>query len=118
MAALFAQDWFAGIQIWLWRADPTHGGSESDTYSPHGKSAAAVVSKWYTGMPADVASSARLKNDDRAWPAHPRLRLNASGLERIRAHTHPVTGDPMARELLRNLTARADAILSSPIAPS
>ena len=51
MQAIFAQPWFAGIQIWLWRADPTHGGSESDSYSPHGKQAAAVVNKWYTAMP-------------------------------------------------------------------
>ena len=51
MQAIFAQPWFAGIQIWLWRAVPTHGGSESDTYSPHGKQAAAVVNKWFTAMP-------------------------------------------------------------------
>eukprot|EP01046_Picozoa_sp_COSAG06_P002670 COSAG06_NODE_96_length_24336_cov_75.057845_17_plen_115_part_00 len=51
MAAIFAQPWFAGIQVWLWRADPTHGGSESDTYTPHGKQAAAVVNKWFTSMP-------------------------------------------------------------------
>lgn len=50
MEAMYAQPWFAGVQIWLWRSDPTHGGSESDTYSPHGKSAAAVVHKWFTAM--------------------------------------------------------------------
>ena len=51
MKAIFAQSWFAGIQVWLWRADPTHGGSESDSFSPHGKTAAAVVTKWFTSMP-------------------------------------------------------------------
>eukprot|EP01050_Picozoa_sp_SAG11_P008881 SAG11_NODE_803_length_7098_cov_10.219174_7_plen_585_part_00 len=66
--ALYTQQWFACVHIWSWRSEPTllHGRSESDTYSPCGKTAAAVVCKWFTVMtktddvlPERYASAAR-----------------------------------------------------------
>jgi hypothetical protein len=48
------------------------------------------------------------------WPAHPRLRLNDTGLDKVRAVTG-ATGDPLAKELLRNISAWVDHILAQPV---
>ena len=29
--AMYAQPWLGGVQVWLWQADPTHGGMSDDT---------------------------------------------------------------------------------------
>jgi hypothetical protein len=47
MERLFAQDWFSGFYLWLWRADPTSGGSSDDTFTPCGKPAATVARKFF-----------------------------------------------------------------------
>lgn len=47
LTALFAEPWFKGIAVWLWRADPTHGGAESDSFSPNGKSGVGILTKWF-----------------------------------------------------------------------
>ena len=46
---------------------------------------------------------------------HPRLRLNESGLARVREATGVMAGDPLARGLLANLTVRVDTILGQPV---
>lgn len=45
--ALYAQSWFHGFYLWLWRADPTAGGAGDDSYTPRGKLTAAVIEKWW-----------------------------------------------------------------------
>jgi hypothetical protein len=45
-------------------------------------------------------------------PPHPRLRLNASGVARLQ---EAVRADPLARELVHNLSARIDYMLSQPV---
>lgn len=59
---------------------------------------------------------AKLDDDDMsvALPAHPRLRLNEAGVRRIREATGP-TGDPLARQLLENITAHVAELLNEPI---
>lgn len=49
------------------------------------------------------------------WPMHPRLRLSSAGVAQIRAVTSADKGDPLARELLHNLSSRVDYILTKPI---
>ena len=53
-------------------------------------------------------------DDGRPWPVHPRLRLNATGLARVRT---VVASSPLAAQLLRNMTRRVDFMLSQPLAP-
>ena len=62
MRALFAEPWFKGIAVWLWRADPTHGGAESDSFSPNGKSSIAVLAKWFAHAHAHAARSSARTN--------------------------------------------------------
>jgi hypothetical protein len=45
--ALYAQSWFHGFYLWLWRADPTAGGAGDDSYTPRGKLTAAVIEQWW-----------------------------------------------------------------------
>lgn len=44
---LYAQAWFAGFFLWLWRADPTAGGAGDDEYEPTNKLAAQVLKLWW-----------------------------------------------------------------------
>ena len=46
--ALYQTEWFAGVLVWLWLADPTDGGLSSDSFSPKGKPAAGVLAKYWT----------------------------------------------------------------------
>jgi hypothetical protein len=46
--ALYQTEWFAGVFVWLWLADPTDGGLSSDSFSPKGKPAAGVLAKYWT----------------------------------------------------------------------
>ena len=41
----YAQPWFGGVLFWLWRADPTAGGTSDDGFSVWGKPAAGVIAK-------------------------------------------------------------------------
>jgi len=45
---LYAQPWFKGVLVWLWRSDPTHGGSSGDEFSPAGKPSSSILNKWWT----------------------------------------------------------------------
>ena len=63
-----------------------------------------------------AATGAGTSDTVQTWPPHPRLRLDAAGLARIRAATSSsATGDPRARGLLGNLSARVDYILAQPL---
>jgi hypothetical protein len=42
-----AQPWFRGIYWWLWRSDPSHGGTCDGDFTPHGKPAEVVLRRWY-----------------------------------------------------------------------
>ena len=46
--ALYPMDWFDGVYLWLWRTDPTAGGSSDDSYTPQQKPATAVMKALFT----------------------------------------------------------------------
>ena len=46
-ARLYAEPWFGGFYLWLWRADPTAGGPTDDSFTPKGKLTAQVIKKWW-----------------------------------------------------------------------
>lgn len=39
--------WYGGAYVWMWRADPTAGGTADDSFTPHGKPGAAVLSAFW-----------------------------------------------------------------------
>ena len=41
-------DWFDGVYLWLWRTDPTAGGSWDDSYTQQQKPATAVMKALFT----------------------------------------------------------------------
>ena len=41
------QSWWGGVFWWLWRGDPTAGGTGCSDFSPHGKPAEVVLRRWY-----------------------------------------------------------------------
>ncbi len=43
--ALYPYDWFDGVYLWLWRADPSAGGGCDASYTPQGKEAAEVLKR-------------------------------------------------------------------------
>ena len=43
------EPWFSGVFWWLWRSDPTHGGTGDSDFTPHGKPAEEVLRRWYGG---------------------------------------------------------------------
>jgi hypothetical protein len=67
----------------------------------------------------ELGSSATVKLDDEemggiSLPAHPRLRLNESGVQRIRQTNGP-NGDPIASEMLKNISAHVAQLLDEPL---
>jgi hypothetical protein len=51
LKALYAEPWFAGVLVWLWQADPTHGGLSDDTFCPRGKPSIEVLAKYWHQVP-------------------------------------------------------------------
>lgn len=45
ITALYPHDWFLGVYLWLWKVDPTAGGTSDDAYTPQGKPASQRVLK-------------------------------------------------------------------------
>jgi hypothetical protein len=45
--ALTPLPWFKGVYFWLWRSDPSHGGTGDSDFTPHGKPAEVVLRRWY-----------------------------------------------------------------------
>jgi hypothetical protein len=43
LSALYAESWFRGFTLWMWRADPTAGGPSDDAFTPAGKPASIAV---------------------------------------------------------------------------
>eukprot|EP01006_Ploeotia_vitrea_P013021 TRINITY_DN3422_c0_g1_i1.p1 TRINITY_DN3422_c0_g1~~TRINITY_DN3422_c0_g1_i1.p1 ORF type:complete len:787 (-),score=27.39 TRINITY_DN3422_c0_g1_i1:1184-3514(-) len=37
LTSLYAQEWYEGFYLWMWRADPTAGGPTDDTFTSNGK---------------------------------------------------------------------------------
>lgn len=52
LESLYPQSWFLGVNWWLWRADPTHGGTSDYTFTPRGKPAEEVLRHWYNHVPS------------------------------------------------------------------
>lgn len=54
--SLYPNDWFEGFYLWLWRGDPTAGGTSDDDFTPQRKPATlAVLDKWWKQPAEDVA---------------------------------------------------------------
>ena len=49
ITALYPHSWFGGLYLWLWRSDPTAGGTSDDSYVPQNKPAAAVMKRLFGG---------------------------------------------------------------------
>jgi len=47
--ALTPYTWWEGVFWWLWRTDPTDGGTSDPGFSPVGKPAETIMTKWYKG---------------------------------------------------------------------
>jgi hypothetical protein len=45
--AVTARSFFAGVYWWLWRTDPSAGGTGDSDFTPHGKPAEIVLRRWY-----------------------------------------------------------------------
>lgn len=52
LESLYPEPWFLGVNWWLWRSDPTHGGTSDYTFTPRGKPAEEVLRKWYNHVPS------------------------------------------------------------------
>ncbi len=46
---MYPYDWFDGVYLWLWRADPSAGGRSDGSYVPQGKEAAAMLKRFWGG---------------------------------------------------------------------
>jgi len=46
---LASQPRVTGVYLWLWRSDPTTGGTCNDDFTPFAKPAEAVLRRWYAG---------------------------------------------------------------------
>jgi len=45
------------VYWWLWRTDPSHGGTGDSDFTPHGKPAEAVLRRWYGNFSASCAAA-------------------------------------------------------------
>jgi len=56
LSQIEAQPWYVGGWYWLWRADPTSGGTSDPSPTPWAKEAsAAIAALWFSGADATVA---------------------------------------------------------------
>jgi hypothetical protein len=55
----YPQDWFGGVYWWLWRTDPEDGGRCDPGFSPVGKPAEMVMTKWFWGNATALTRPAR-----------------------------------------------------------
>jgi hypothetical protein len=67
-----------------------------------------------------ICTCAAVASSVPSLPPHPRLRISDGDLRRVKHITSSDDqgGDPLARELLANITAHADLVLAQPIPPS
>lgn len=47
LESFYDKDWFLGVNWWMWRSDPTSGGTSDDGFTPHGKPAQEVISQGF-----------------------------------------------------------------------
>ena len=57
ITALYPHDWFEGVYLWLWRADPAAGGRSDADYTPQNKPASEEVLKRLWAPGGAVSSS-------------------------------------------------------------
>ena len=58
------QPWFAGVYIWLWRPDPSSGGTCDTDYTPQSKAASATLKHhWASTVPHRAARSLQIRRD-------------------------------------------------------
>ena len=63
--ALWGRPWLEGIYWWKWFIEPDAGGSNDSGFTPQGKEAQLVLSRWYGGRePGDAADPGRIRASD------------------------------------------------------
>ena len=66
MRFLSSEPRIGGVFLWLWRSDPTTGGTYNGDFTPHGKPSEVVLRRWYGNYtcPADGAFGAAFSGAD------------------------------------------------------
>jgi len=60
-----------GLYVWLWRSDPTTGGTCNDDFTPLAKPAEAVLRRWYGGRAGDGTGALRSARAEMARGSEP-----------------------------------------------
>ena len=114
MRYLASQPLVHGVYLWLWRSDPTTGGTFNSDFTPHGKPAEVVIRRWFGGFSPCAGNSSRYPPDGPMRLAAP-FAADGSDNEcdgsaailRARAALQAATGEPSAAEV-----AAADRVVS------